>query len=193
VEIIHKNTEHGTEGCSSSAKRAGKRQNARSSGFQVRQLGNVFRRAQTENGYPSTLCKYEIEDSCDQSESVIPDKDQFRCGASRKLDLNETSVPDLNAEVVMPTECCQNENGCTSGKNAFTKSNGCGDSETCAEGHVGDAPAMESRSQSRKQASDLEQETCLDDSNLVARAARLFAPRLGQLDDNYEYCVKIIR
>jgi hypothetical protein len=149
VEIIHKNTEHGAEGCSSSAKRAGKRQNARSSGFQVRQLGNVFRRAQTENGYPSTLCKYEIEDSCDQSESVIPDKDQFRCGASRKLDLNETSVPDLNAEVVMPTECCQNENGCTSGKNAFTKSNGCGDSETCAEGHVGDAPAMESRSQSQ--------------------------------------------
>ncbi|XP_021301950.1 VIN3-like protein 1 isoform X3 [Sorghum bicolor] len=194
VEIIHKNTEHGAEGCSSSAKRVGKRQNVRSLGFQVRQLGNVFRKAQTEeNGYPNALCKDEIEDSCDQSDSLIPDKDQVPRGASRKLNLNETSVPDLNAEVVMPTECCQIENGCSSGKNAFTKSNGCGDSETCAEGHVGDAPAMESRSQSRKQASDLEQETCVDDSNLVARAARLFAPKLGQLDDNYEYCVKIIR
>ncbi|AQK40356.1 VIN3-like protein 1 [Zea mays] len=194
VEIIRKNTELGAEGCSSSAKGAGKRQNVRSLGFQVRQLGNVFRKAQTEeNGYPSALCKDEIEDSCDQSDSVIPVKDQIPRGASRKLDLNETSVPDLNAEVVMPTECCQNDNGCSSGKNAFTKSNGCGDSETCAEGHVGDAPAMESLSQSRKQASDLEQETCVDDSNLVARAVRLFAPKLGQLDDNYEYCVKIIR
>lgn len=193
VEIIHKNTEHGAEGCSSSAKRAGKSQTGRSLGFQVRQLGNVLRKAQAENGYASAICKDEIEDSCDQSDPVIPDKDQVPHGATRKLDLNETSVPDLNAEVVMPTECCLNENGCSSGKNALTKSNGCGDSETCAEGHIGDAPAMESQSHSRKQASDLEQETCADDSNLAARAARLFSGRLGQLDDNYEYCVKVIR
>ncbi|KAJ1265570.1 hypothetical protein BS78_08G086100 [Paspalum vaginatum] len=193
VEIIHKNTEHGAEGCSSSAKRAGKSQNGRSLGFQVRQLGNAFRKAQAEeNGYTSAFCKDEIEDSCDQSDSVIPDKNQAPHVATRKLDLNETSVPDLNAEVVMPTECCRNEKGCSSGKNALTKSNGCGDSETCAEGHV-DAPAMESQSHSRKQASDLEQETCADDSNLAARAARLFSHRLGQLDDNYEYCVKVIR
>ncbi|GJN34873.1 hypothetical protein PR202_gb23575 [Eleusine coracana subsp. coracana] len=191
VEIIHKNLEHGAEGCSSSAKRDSKSQSGKSSGFQVRQLGNVLRKAQAENGYPNAFCKDEIEDSCDQSDSVIPDN-QVACGVSRKLNLNETSVPDLNAEIVMPTECFQNENGCSSGKNALTKSNGC-DSETCAEGHVGEAPAMESRSQSRKQTSDLEQETCVDDSNLVFGPARLFSRRLGQLDDNYEYCVKIIR
>jgi hypothetical protein len=192
VEIIHKNIEHGAEGCSSSDKRDGKSQSVKSSGFKVRQLGNVLRKAQAEeNGYPSAFCKAEIEDSCDQSDSVIPDN-QIACGVSRKLNLNETSVPDLNAEVVMPTECFQNENGCSSGKNALTKSNGC-DSETCAKGHVGEAPAMESRSHSRKQTSDLEQETCADVSNLVVGPARLFSRRLGQLDDNYEYCVKIIR
>ncbi|TVU49983.1 hypothetical protein EJB05_01332, partial [Eragrostis curvula] len=193
VEIIHKNIGHGAEGCSSSAKRDGKSQSGKSSGFKVRQLGSVFRKAQAEeNGYPTVFCKDEIEDSCDHSDSVIPDN-QAAFGASCKLNLNETSVPDLNAEVVMPTECFRNENGCSSAKNAIAKSNGCGDSETCAEGHVGEAPAMESRSQSRKQTSDLEQETCADDSNLVVGPARLFSRRLGQLDDNYEYCVKIIR
>lgn len=192
VEIIRKNKENGAEGWSSSAKRAGKSQNGMSSGFQVRQLGNVLRKAD-ENGYPSALCKDEIEDSCDLSDSVILEKDQVPCCASRKIDLNETSVPDLNAEVVMPTECCRDENGCSSGKNTLTKSNGCGDSETFAEGHVGEAPVMESQSQSRKQTSDLEQETCANDSNLAAASARLFSRRLGQLDDNYEYCVKVIR
>ncbi|KAL6643943.1 hypothetical protein ACP70R_018709 [Stipagrostis hirtigluma subsp. patula] len=189
VEIIPKNIEHGIEICSYTAKRDvkrdGKSQNSTSSGFKVRQLGNIIRN-------PSALCKDEIEDSCGQSDSLMPDKDQVERGVSRKLDLNETSVPDLNAEVVMPTDCFLNENRCSSGKNTFTKSNGCGDSETCAEGHVGEAPAMESRSQSRKQTSDLEQETFADDSNLI-RSARLLSRRLGQLDDNYEYCVKVIR
>nr|CAB3462225.1 unnamed protein product [Digitaria exilis] len=194
VEIIRKNKENGAEGCSSSAKRAGKRQNGTVSGFQVRHLSNVLQKAQAnENGYPSACCKDEIEDSCDQSDSVIPGKDQVPCGASRKLDLNETSVPDLNAEVIMPTEFCRDENGCSSRKNTLTKSNGCGDSETFAEGRVGEAPVMESQSQSHKQTSDLEQETCADDSKLAAVSARLFSRRLGQLDDNYEYCVKIIR
>ncbi|XP_062204500.1 VIN3-like protein 1 [Phragmites australis] len=194
VEIIHKNIEHGAEGCSSTAKRDGKRHNDMSSGFKVRDLGNVFRKGcAEENGYPSAFCKDEIEDSCGQSDSVIPDKDQVAGGVSRKLNLNETSVPDLNAEVVMPTVCFQNKNGCSSGKSALKKSNVCGDSETCAEGHVGEAPAMESRSHSRKQTSDLEQETCADDSNLVVISARPFSRRLGQLDDNYEYCVKVIR
>ncbi|CAN6329265.1 unnamed protein product [Urochloa humidicola] len=192
VEIIRKNNENRAEGWSSSAKRAGKCQNGMSSGFQVCRLSNVLRKAD-ENDYPSTACKDEIEDSCDQSDSIILEKDQVPCGASCKLDLNQTSVPDLNAEVAMPTECCPDENGCSSGKNTLTKSNGCGDSETFAEGHVGEAPIMESQSQSRKQTSDLEQETCANDSNLAAASARLFSRRLGQLDDNYEYCVKIIR
>jgi len=29
--------------------------------------------------------------------------------------------------------------------------------------------------------------------NLATASARLFSHRLGQLDDNYEYCVKVIR
>jgi hypothetical protein len=192
VEVIHKNIEHGAEGCSSTAKRDVKSQNGRPSGFMVRQLGKVLRKAWAEeDGCPDEFCKDEIEDSCDQSDS-LPDKDQV-AHVSRKLNLNENSVPDLNAEVVMPTECPRNENGCSSGKNGLRASNGCGDFATCAEGHVGEAPAMESRSQSRKQTSDLEQETCAEDGNLVTGSQRHFSRRLGQLDDNYEYCVKIIR
>ena len=193
VEIIHKNIEHGAEGCSSTAKRDVKSQNGRSSGFMVRQLGKVLRKAWAEeDGFPDEFCKDEIEDSCDQSDSLISDKDQV-AHVSRKLDLHETSVPDLNAEVVMPTECLRNENGFSSGKNGSRKSNGCGDFATCTEGNVGEAPAMESRSESRKQTSDLEQETCAEDGNLVIGSQRHFSRRLGQLDDNYEYCVKIIR
>ncbi|XP_044948748.1 VIN3-like protein 1 [Hordeum vulgare subsp. vulgare] len=193
VEIIHKNTEHGAEGCSSTAKRNVRRQNGRSSGFKVRQLGKVLRRAWEEDGCPSEFCKDEIEDSCDQSDSVLPEKGQVAHVVPRKLDLNETSVPDLNAEVVMPTECLRNENGYSSRKNDLRKSNGCGDFATCTEGHVGEAPAMESRSQSRKQTSDLEQETCAEDGNLVIGSQRHFSRRLGELDNNYEYCVKTIR
>ncbi|CAM0949702.1 unnamed protein product [Alopecurus aequalis] len=190
VEIIHKSIEHGAEGCSSTAKRYVKSRNGRSSGFMVRQLGKVLRKAWAdEDGCPDEFCKDEIEDSCDQSDSLVLDKDQV-AHVSRKLDLNETSVPDLNAEVVMPTECLRNENGFSSGNNGLRKSNGFA---TCTEGHVGEAPAMESRSESQKQTSDLEQETCAEDGNLVIGSQRHFSRRLGQLDDNYEYCVKIIR
>jgi len=179
VEIIHKNIEHRAEGCSSTAKRDVKSRNGRSSGFMVRQLGKVLRKAWAEeDGCPDEFCKDEIEDSCDQSDSLILDKDQV-AHVSRKV----TSVPDLNAEVVMPTECLRNENGFSSGRNGLRKLNGC----------VGEAPAMESRSESRKQTSDLEQETCAEDGNLVIGSQRHFSRRLGQLDDNYEYCVKIIR
>ncbi|XP_047048611.1 VIN3-like protein 1 [Lolium rigidum] len=194
VEIIHKTIEHGAEGCSSTAKRDVKSQNGRSSsGFMVRQLGKVLRKAWAEeDGCPDEFCKDEIEDSCDHSDSLTPDKDQV-AHVSCKLDLNENSVPDLNAEVVMPTEYLRNENGCSSGKIGLRTSNGCGDFATCAEGHVAETPAMESRSQSRKQTSDLEQETCAEDGNLVTRSQTHFSGRLGQLDDHYEYCVKIIR
>ncbi|KAF0888889.1 hypothetical protein E2562_019396 [Oryza meyeriana var. granulata] len=200
VEIIHKNIEHGAEGCSSTAKKDGKNRNGWSSGFQVHQLGKVLRKAWAEeNGCPNEACKDENEDSCCQSDSALHDKDQVAHVVSCELDLNESSVPDLNVEVVMPTEIFRNENICSSGKNGLRKSNGCGDSDTCAEGLVGEAPAMESRSQSRKQTSDLEQETYLeqetgaDDSTLVISPPKHFSRRLGQLDDNYEYCVKVIR
>lgn len=194
VEIIHKNIEHGTEGCSSTAKRDVKSQTGMPSGFKVRQLGRVLQKAcAEEDGCLNEFCKDEIEDSCDQSDSMTPDKDQVEHAVSCKLDLNETSVPDLNAEVIMPTECLQNDNGCSSGKNGMRKSTGCSDFVTCTEGHVREAPAMESRSQSRKQTSDLEQETCAGDVNLVIGTQRHFSHRLGQLDGNYEYCVKMIR
>ncbi|KAG8048848.1 hypothetical protein GUJ93_ZPchr0009g1588 [Zizania palustris] len=194
VEIIHKNMERGAEGCSSTAKRDGKSRNGWSSGFQVHHLGEVLQKAWAEeNGCPNEVCKDEIEESCCQSDSVLPDKDQVACVVSHKLDLNETSVPDLNAEVVMPTESFRNENICNSGKNGLRKSNGFGDSDICAKGHVGEAPAMESRSQSRKQTSDLDQETGANDSTLVISPPKHFSRRLGLLDENYEYCVKVIR
>ncbi|XP_072975346.1 VIN3-like protein 1 [Typha angustifolia] len=194
VEIINKNSEHnGVERCSSSAKGEGKRQTSRSSGFKVRNLGKILRLAWAqEEGCYDGFCQDDIEeDSCGGSGAVISEtgeEDQVAPPVSRRLDLNVVAVPDLNAEVTMPSEFSPDENGCSSEKNGLVRSNGSGDSQTCAATQVGEVPAVESRSECRKH-----EETCDEDSTLVIGLPRRFSQGSGQLDDNYEYCVKVIR
>ncbi|CAL9754646.1 unnamed protein product [Musa acuminata subsp. burmannicoides] len=56
--------------------------------------------------------------------------------------------------------------------------------------HWSTVPAVESRPECEEQPAE---ETCEGDSTLVSGSPRRFQHRLGQLDDNYEYCVKVIR
>jgi len=201
VEIIQKHMDHnGTEGCSSNAKREAKTPATRSSGFKVRNLGKVLELAwaQEEEGCYDEFCKDIVdEESCGGSGVLKPgtaEDHQAEPSVARRLDLNVVSVPDLNAEVTPPIEGSPDEeNGCSSEKNELARSNGSGDSQTCAVRPIGEVPAVESRPESRKRSSNAHEETCDGDSTLVNGSPLRFSNGLGQLDDNYEYCVKVIR
>lgn len=198
VEIIHKHTEqNGAEGCSSSAKREAKTPTARSSGFKVRNLGKILQLAwaQEEGCYEGFYSDDVEEESCGGSDVVKPEtaeEDPAAPAVSRHLDLNVASVPDLNAEVTVPTECSPDEeNGCSSEKNGLARSDGSGDSQTCAA--TVEVPAVESPPGSRKRLPIVHEETCYGDSTLVNGSPLRFSRGSGQLDDNYEYCVKVVR
>ena len=201
VEIIQKHLENnGTEGCSSNAKKEAKTPAARSSGFKVRNLGKVLELAwaQEEEGCYDEFCKDVVdEESCGGSGVLKPETaEDHEAGPSvaRNLDLNVVSVPDLNAEVTPPIDGFPDEeNVCSSEKNELARSNGSGDSQTCAARPIGEVPAVESRPESRKRSANAHEETCDGDSTLVNGSPLRFSNGLGQLDDNYEYCVKVIR
>ncbi|KAJ6807087.1 VIN3-like protein 1 [Iris pallida] len=199
VEIIQKHSEHnGGEGCLPSAKREGKTPNARSSGFKVRNLGNILELAcSEEEGCCDGFNKDEVEEeSCDGNGAAKPDvaqEDQAEPPFARSIDLNLVSVPDLNAEVTPSTEGSPDENICCSEKNELARSDGSGDSQTCAARPDGEVPAVESRPESRKRPANANEENCDGDSALVDCSPLQFSNGSGQLDDNYEYCVKVIR
>ncbi|URD94778.1 Fibronectin type III domain containing protein [Musa troglodytarum] len=194
VEIINKHMENnGAEGCSSSDKQEGKTPVARSSGFKVRNLGKILRLAwaQEDGCYDGFDDDNVQEESCGGSGEVIAEVVEAAPATSRRLDLNVATVPDLNAEATPPTDCSpEEENACSSEKNELARSNGSDDSQTCAATLVHEVPAVESRPECEKQPAE---ETCEGDSTLVSGSPRRFQHRLGQLDDNYEYCVKVVR
>ncbi|KAJ6792793.1 VIN3-like protein 1 isoform X1 [Iris pallida] len=183
VEIIQKHSGHnGREGCSSNAKGEAKSPNARSSGFKVRNLGKILQLAWAEEeGCCDGFNREEVEEeSCGGSGAEKPEtaeEGQAEPPVAPRLDLNVASVPDLNAEFTPPTEGLPDENGCSSEKNGLTRSNGSG----------------ESRPGSRKRSANANEETCDGDSTLVSGSPLQFSNGSGQLDDSYEYCVKVIR
>nr|QBY21466.1 vernalization insensitive 3-like protein [Tulipa gesneriana] len=201
VEIIHKHAEQsGAEGCSSTGKREpSKSPVVGSSGFRVRNLGKIVRLAVAhEEGCYDGLCEDNVEELYDSSGGLKPDtadNDKAQPATARQLDLNVVSVPDLNDEVTPLIESSpETGNGCSLEKDGAERSNGSGDSQTCAVGPA-EVPAVESRSERRKRLHTDHEETYDGDSTLVNCSPFSFAngPGPGQLDDNYEYCVKIVR
>lgn len=187
VELIQKHTENNgnrNEGCSSSAKKEPK-----SSGFKVRKLGKILQLAwaQEEDACYEDLYNEEDltkEESCELCNVVKPETTEVQQEPSsvvRRLDLNVASVPDLNADVIAPLEGSEEEN-------ELARSNGSGDSQTCA-------PASRKRSSTNNNNNNnnARDEICDGDSTLVNSSPLRFSNGLGQLDDNYEYCVKVIR
>lgn len=200
VEIIQKNTEqNGAEGCSSSAKRGTKAPTNGSSGFKVRNLGKILRQAWAqEEGCCDWLSNDDVEEDSDGGSDAMrrdgAEEDHAEPTVSRRLDLNVVSVPDLNVDATPPPESSPEvENVCSSEKNGQARSNGSGDSQTCAARLVEEVPAVESRPESRKRGASTQDETYDGGSTLVVGSPLRFSRGHGQLDDNYEYCVKVIR
>ncbi|XP_048320875.2 VIN3-like protein 1 [Ziziphus jujuba] len=222
VEIIHKNPNsvnmngkkensqiEGSSGAKSNTKTP---MEAGSSEFKVRDLGKILRLAWAqEQGYFEGFCSADIEKCCGVSKVVKPETIQERVpSVSRGLDLNVVTVPDLNEELTPPFESSRDEdNGCTLqqaveadddaashdvAKNGLARSHGSGDSQTWTHGPTGDVPAVDSRAEfCRKRAANTNEETHDCDSTLINGSPFRVSNGSCCLDENFEYCVKIIR
>lgn len=136
-------------------------------------------------------------------------KVQFPSGY-RGLDLNIASVPDLNEEVIPVIESSRDEdNGCTLehaveadddaashgiDKKGLAGSHGSADNQTWTHGPSGEVAAIASRAESgRKRAARPNEEQHDSDSALINGSPLGNSAASGSLDENFEYCVKIIR
>ncbi|XP_043698668.1 VIN3-like protein 1 [Telopea speciosissima] len=210
VGMDHKNENSHVEGSSSSAKGEPRMTSTGgSSGFKVRDLGKVLHLAWAqEDGCFDGFCSADVEECCGGDcvvKGVDVEEDRPR-NFTRDLDLNVVSVPDLNAEVTPPLESSRDEDiGCTSErvvgaeddvashgmeKNGVSRSDGSGDSQTWTVRPIREVPAVESRTElCRKWTSSTNEETFDCDSILINGPPF----RASQFDENFEYCVKIIR
>ncbi|KAL9324552.1 hypothetical protein ACSQ67_009409 [Phaseolus vulgaris] len=145
-----------------------------------------------------------------KSETIKPSKPQEQLpSVSRDLDLNVVSVPDLNEELTPPFESSRDEdNGCTLqqaveadddaashdlDKN-LARSHGSGGSQTWNHGQTGEVPAVDSRGDaSRKRKTSTNEETHDCDSTLINGSPLRPSDGPFSLDENFEYCVKVIR
>lgn len=182
------------------------------SGFKVRDLGKILRLAWAqEQGCFDGFCGANIVKCCGVSK-VKPETSSREevPSVSRELDLNVASVPDLNEELTPPVESSRDEdNGCTLAqtveadddavshdmeKNGVERSHGSGDSQTWNHGQKGEVPAVDSKGDaSRKRAASTNVEAHDSDSTLINGSPLRIRNGSGCLDENFEYCVKIIR
>ncbi|KAL5572701.1 hypothetical protein UlMin_022298 [Ulmus minor] len=222
VELIHKNPDSAvvkngkkesplTEG-SPSGKRESKTPLSAGSEFRVRELGRILHLAWAQQqGYLEGFCSADIK-CCAASKKVKPEtvQEERLPSASLGLDLNVTSVPDLNEEFTPPFESSRDEdNGCSLqqaveadddaashdiAKNDLARSHGSGDSQTWTQGPKEDVPAVDSRVEfCRKRAANRNEEMHDCDSTLINGSPFRISNGSCGLDENFEYCVKIIR
>ncbi|KAG6599429.1 VIN3-like protein 1, partial [Cucurbita argyrosperma subsp. sororia] len=181
--------------------------------FKVRDLEKILHLpCDQDQGYNEGFCCADAEKCCGGVGKVVkPETPEEQLPpVSRDLDLNVVSVPDLNEEVTPPFESSRDEDDeCTlqqvveadddaashdKEKNGLVRSHGSGDSQTWTGGRRGDASAVDSGvALCRKRGSSLNEEIHDCDSTLINGSP--FRNSIGSccLDENFEYCVKIIR
>lgn len=167
-------------------------------GFRVRDLGKILHRAWAqEHECVEGSCLAEIGNCCGARNVVKPETvedDHPLPHVSRGLDLNVASMPDLNEELF---ECSRDEdNGVEADddaashgiqKNNLAGSHGSGDSQTWT-------LAVDSGAKlCRKRSANSNDETHDCDSTLINASPFTISNGSGTLDENFEYCVKIIR
>lgn len=181
------------------------------SGFKVRDLGKILRLAWAQQqGCSEGFCGAEIENFC-ECNNVKPNtvQEDHKPSASRQLDLNVASVPDLNEELTPPIDSSRDEdNGCTIGqtveaddavshdneRNDVAGSHGSGDSQNWNHMQTGDVTAIDSKVEGRKKrAASTNGETHDSDSTLINGSPIQVRNGSGCFDENFECCVKIIR
>ncbi|OIV93476.1 hypothetical protein TanjilG_18692 [Lupinus angustifolius] len=182
------------------------------SGFKVRDLGKILRLAWAkEQACFEEFCCADKKICGGENEMVKPKTPQEKLPTvSRDLDLNVASVPDLNEELTPPFESSRDEdNGCSSlqaveadddaasldiEKNGLARSHGSGDSQTWARGPAGEVAAVDSRLDiCRKRLASRNEETHDCDSTLINDSPLCRSDGSITLDENFEYCVKVIR
>jgi len=118
-------------------------------------------------------------------------------------------VPDLNEELTPPFDSSRDEdNGCTLQqaveadddaashgleKNGLATSHGSGDSKTWNNGPAVEVPAVDSRAEFCRKRAGNSNETHDCDSTLINGSPLRISNASSCLDENFEYCVKIIR
>lgn len=181
------------------------------SGFKVRDLGKILRLAWAqEQGCFERFCGADIVRCCSVSKVIKPESLQEDIpSVSRELDLNVASVPDLNEELAPLIESSRDEdNGCTLAqtveadddavshdieKNGVARSHGSGDSQNWNQGQNGEVPAVDSKVEASRKRAASNGETHDSDSTLINGSPFRVQNGPGCLDENFEYCVKIIR
>ncbi|KAI3811110.1 hypothetical protein L1987_20826 [Smallanthus sonchifolius] len=156
------------------------------SGFKVRDLGKILQLAWVEErGYLDDISGADLTGLGQMGlvNAETSKADELPSG-SHGLDLNIATVPDLNEEVVPPNDSSRDE-----------ADHGSGGSENWAQhGPNGEVPAVDSQAEvSQKRPASTETHDC--DSALINISSPFPANKggPGNLDDNFEYCVKMIR
>lgn len=179
-----------------------------SSGFKVRGLGKVLDLASAEEqGRLEGSCSAAAIDDCCGTRVARPEALEDRLpSAPHALDLNVSSVPDLNEEINLAFESSKDENnGCAleptveadddaashgTDKKDLGRPHGSGDSQTCTNGLTRDLSAFDS---GKKILTSTNDEPHDSDSTLINGSPLGIPNASGSLDENFEYCVKIIR
>ncbi|KAE9600291.1 hypothetical protein Lal_00045490 [Lupinus albus] len=182
------------------------------SGFKVRDLGKnlCFAWAQEQGCLEGYFCD-DKKICCGPSETIKPsDPDEQLPSFSRGLDLNVVSMPDLNEELIPPFESSRDgDNGCTLQqaveadedaashdleKNCLARLHSSGDSQAGTHGPTGEVPAVDSRIDAcRKRIASTSEEMPDCDSTLINDSPLHVPDGSLSLDENFEYCVKVIR
>ncbi|XP_057447099.1 VIN3-like protein 1 isoform X2 [Lotus japonicus] len=182
------------------------------SGFKVRDLGKILHRAWAqEQGCFEGFCCADKKNCCAKSEVIKPSNnpEEQLPSVSRGLDLNVVSVPDLNEDLTPPFESSRDEdNGCTLQQTVeadddaashdleknLARPHGSGGSQTWTQGPTGEVPAVDSRvDASRKRVASTNEDNHDCDSTLINGSPLRVPDASSSLDENFEYCVKVIR
>lgn len=162
------------------------------SGFKVRDLGRILRLALAQE-----QCSFESLSGSDMEKFFgvpktveLETKEQRLPSVSRQLDLNVASVPDLNEEFT-PVESPRDEgNGCAFGRAVEA------DDDTLShevQRKLEEVPAVDSNLATCRKRHNMSREMQDSDSTLTNGSPLQVHNDSGSLDENFEYCVKIIR
>lgn len=221
IEIIHKNSnplaanlqKENSGGGISGAKRDCKTVTdiETDSAFKVQDLGKNLRLAWAQEqgvlqgfrGADVKICSGDR--NFINPETVIEDRLQ---SIPREIDLNVSSVPDLNEEFTPPVDSSRDDEcGLGQGveadddafshdlrRNGLARSHGSGDSHNWNHGKNGEVPAVESQVEAGLKRTRMSNGEMQDSDSTLTNGSQLQVYNgPGSLDENFEYCVKIIR
>ncbi|KAI4380418.1 hypothetical protein MLD38_006613 [Melastoma candidum] len=164
-----------------------------SPGFKVRDLGMVLHLAAAqERGCSEGFCSADCKNCCGMRTKSRNLRIDDSGSIPREIDLNVATVPDLNEEVVPPFEFSRDEdNGCSLERAVEAD-------DDAASHHVEKQIAsrshgIDSQTDVVRKRTSMKDDIHDCDSTLINGSPSNLSNSSGCLDENFEYCVKIIR